>query len=410
MNRLAVDFEVPAVTDWRFRHDPRRIEFISERLEVEFAHTTYLMTRWPSWRLTYRSQDGAERAVTSAIAQSAILSCLEHVRTRPSKPADRLATYELLRDLPTPTHARLVRMGARYWHGVQFLAACPGAASLLESSPALFAAADALWAAGRTDIASLSELETLCRGRQRRLAARLGFNASECVCKVLRKFESYDLSAENWRRLIKNIACPEVLRPLQHAPLVPVLALEILSADDPGDVLPAGVMAEFVIAALQGGFLYLPINLPQLCSIGATLKCHGLLKTRPKSAKELSWLITRGKAMLSDRPFPAGPTVNLPGLSPIITPRDLQTEGTEMQHCVGNWAYVTGALKGEYCFYRMLFPERATIALRRERAWCPWKFEQVRGVRNTKLKPETLDQISKVLRAAAIHAPSPANN
>jgi hypothetical protein len=96
-------------------------------------------------------------------------------------------------------------------------------------------------------------------------------------------------------------------------------------------------------------------------------------------------------------PAPPGPTPGEralrepppapPGFAPLRTPQELREEGREMKHCVGS--YRRRVERGECFLYRVLQPERATLAVRWSKTRSVWSVDQLRGFQNARVRPET---------------------
>jgi hypothetical protein len=74
-------------------------------------------------------------------------------------------------------------------------------------------------------------------------------------------------------------------------------------------------------------------------------------------------------------------------IQPLRTAAELREEGEVMQHCVGS--YDGKVLRGECHVYRVLEPERATLALRWQSSRRQWEIAQLRGTGNRAVGFET---------------------
>ncbi|MBF0355974.1 MAG: hypothetical protein HQL43_12125 [Alphaproteobacteria bacterium] len=98
-----------------------------------------------------------------------------------------------------------------------------------------------------------------------------------------------------------------------------------------------------------------------------------------------------------DRRFPRPPIPGNSHLRPIRSVHELQKEGRQMCHCVGNDNYVNQALDGRSYFYRWIGEEIATVELFFHFPTKRWMLCNALGHCNKSLKPETLDAIKAVL-------------
>jgi hypothetical protein len=86
---------------------------------------------------------------------------------------------------------------------------------------------------------------------------------------------------------------------------------------------------------------------------------------------------------------------------------DLVAESDVMHHCAGREkSYARRVMNGRLYFYRMLEPERLTIAIRPSAHW--WVVEEVRGVCNRKPSDAASFLIWRWITQRAVAAPQPA--
>jgi PcfJ-like protein len=97
------------------------------------------------------------------------------------------------------------------------------------------------------------------------------------------------------------------------------------------------------------------------------------------------------------RPQPPAPPA---GVVPLRTQAALAAEGREMDHCVAT--YGRKVERGTYLIYRVLEPERATLALSWNRIRAEWSIDQLSGFANQPVRPETKQFLREWLETGGV--------
>jgi hypothetical protein len=96
--------------------------------------------------------------------------------------------------------------------------------------------------------------------------------------------------------------------------------------------------------------------------------------------------------------FPLPPYPGTELIVPIRTPAQLRVEGEAMGNCVGDSGYVRKGMSGTSAYYRIYYPERCTLELRRTRL--RWEVGELKAERNADPRPQTRRFVSEWLSAA----------
>ena len=96
-------------------------------------------------------------------------------------------------------------------------------------------------------------------------------------------------------------------------------------------------------------------------------------------------------------PFPPAPLQEDKRLQPLTSARMMRSEGHWMHNCIGG--LVRSVVAGSCYFYRWEGAEPATVCLVRNRS-SGWELGECRGVGNSSLSPETMQQIGAAVQAA----------
>lgn len=277
-----------------------------------------------------------------------------------------------------------------HWQLLQFLNAGGGPArELLESNPALGYLASLAGAAKELGL------------RRRTLAALLGFPETEHAVRLLRKVPAPWITPEFLAQLRTVIRQePEVDAVIKHLKRINPLALEVLRDRE----LRVAVAPDCITRLSRA-----PAHTSQCDLIGRMRDLQEYANARgvaPPRIRVLSDLDRPAPPQahkpdrLPDTPavqspplprprnrsvFPVPPLDNLtaPGvrIEAIRSRQELIAESEALRHCAGrDPSYARRVTGGRLYFYRMIEPERLTIALRREGQ--RWAIDEVRGVYN----------------------------
>lgn len=377
-------FDSQRQSNFRFKAEPMRLSGSAEGLALTIGRSNYWISRWPQFDFFYSTALGAPRLVPQSL-RPALRHTLETLRLEHDQ-SRRVVAYGLVRDLPLWVHARLVPMQDHYWLGVETLARFPQSTCLLEASPALFSLFAHFSDQGLLASTPPETIDTLLRSRQRSLLRWLGFGWMETHCKILRRFSTYRFTFVEWNTLMRNLRTPEVVRLLQHTPVVPPAALEFLSGFELVGLLTPRAIADFVSASIsKGGFFGPRLNIDEVFSTAVLLRRYGLVRSPLSSIAEYKFRRAQMNEQLDHLPIARGPTIDEPGVAPIRTVGELRDEGREMSHCVGDSSFIHDALRGTACFYRIDQPIRATLSLRRHNGLGKWRPSQLSGPANARI-------------------------
>lgn len=96
-------------------------------------------------------------------------------------------------------------------------------------------------------------------------------------------------------------------------------------------------------------------------------------------------------------PFPSPPLRGTKDIIPLCNIAELSTEGTAMHHCVASYAPAIRA--GNTYIYRIVFPERATLEVRKNYAGI-WKLQQIKGPYNGNISRDSIKAVEHWLHDA----------
>lgn len=349
----------------------------------------------------------------------------------------RVAACRFLIDhWPEEARDRIRAFPSAHWQLLQLVnAAGEPALELPRSNPALG------W------LAAMAGAANQISSRRRSLAALVGFPETEHAVRLLRKVPTTAISPEFLAQLRAAIADErEADVVLTHLNRINPVALEV--ARDPDlrasvspecmvrlSRIPATVAHCDLVARMRDLVEYArdqglreprirsladldrraptapprpeprvtPLALPAAaaCAIPAAAPPPPVVVV-PDLNRPVSAIRIRAQAPL-EFPEPPLPDLMAPGIriNAIRRPSDLAQEGAAMDHCAGHKSWMRRALNGRVFFYRMLEPERLTIAIRERplrQAMQGWTIEEIRGPMNRHPTESTLRLVHSWLR------------
>lgn len=295
------------------------------------------------------------------------------------------AVPERYRDLVMPFRDRR-------WHMLALLARCPGAGDLVASNPALAFCLASNWAF-HWPVPShpLRAARALVYKKQRRILEWLGFPGTEAVRQLLRRIPRESMTVEFLTSLRAAIQLPELARRLGFMgrvtmdvfyliatpEIAPYVAFSLLDEVSHDRVPDAGRMFAYKIRDMLHMSEELQRKLPVMRSVAQVNQLHD----------DLVFDFNLRREDAGGDPLPPPPLPGKAGeIEPLETCHDLALEGRLQQHCVGSYSHAVR--HGQAYVYRMLKPERATLAIAFGRGG--WRLRDIRGFRNADVRPESL--------------------
>ena len=217
--------------------------------------------------------------------------------------------------------------------------------------------------------------------RQRDILETLGLPSSRSAVRVLRRVVDQEIDKPLLDNLFRWLGDERAGRTLAHAPRIgPALRL----LPDPGRLSWLAPSAlQDVLGTVD------PQSLQLLAECARIVNRLDRLGFEPPGRLQSLSGLESWRERLGDRHrkaartgsnmnLPKPPIEGVPGvIEPIRSGLALLEEGEQMSHCV--FDYYEDALSGRLAFYRILAPERATLALERgsgRRGWRVWSFKR----------------------------------
>jgi len=310
-----------------------------------------------------------------------------------------------------PMHARepVRRFPHAHWELLMFLNDGGDAATdLLETNPALaFLAATFAFAERGT---GNSTLPTLLSQKRRALASKFGYADAEASVRVLQKIPPSSVTQPLLDTVREALKDPRSERVLLHATQISPALLTVIRNP-----------------ALSGRFS--PTSLRQLERIGPDLPQLDVIFRLEKLAEQarlrnLPVPMIRSLRDIDDAyrppppgqtgkpvryhkgPFPDPPVPETTAIRALRSRQALKKEGAEMSHCIGtNSYYAWQILYGTVYAYRVLWPQRLTLAIRK--TGDTWRIGELKGPHDAAPGRFAVNAIEKWLSGESLSKPLP---
>ena len=352
--------------------------------------------------------------------------------------------FERFRD-ELPEH--LVRVvepfGSHQWPLLMLLHEQPRAVDLARSNPVLAycLANNDQFRGTRCEAAAIEALGH-SQQRQRMILKWLGFPGTECMVRIMRKILPAGVSPSLLRRLrpalqsdpgvaellshrtrisagLIMLLIPERLRPL----ITPRLLMEVERAGDADRAAEAG---DSVLSSLRLIKEFAPrrrirpfTSLAQISTFRqqvdeeyqahlrrqdeARQEAQRIARQEDHRRREQARIRRRRegerRAAIAARPYPSPPVPGTPDIVPLTSVEQLRAEGKELCNCVGSYASLV--LKGGLYVYRVMAPERATLAIKR-RPDGSWRRSELKKQANRDVRQSTKSFVDGWLRRYAL--------
>ncbi len=317
-------------------------------------------------------------------------------------PQTKAGAFELLRKtIPAPFAATLAPFQSCQWNPLVFLHFNRDFYDLLKSSPAL-----AYYLANDRDVSlriyreRQSFLTKLIGTKQVDLLDHVGLGCTKQMVGIVKKIRAESADMDNIRELQKVRGIPEALKALSHLESINMGVLALVAE---GDRIMRHLTPTFLSDVSQERSSHYSTAIYGLFS--ECQRMHRLLNPQrpfPRMASlakfreyydELAALLANphggGLPSLWEE-LPAPPIQDSQDIQAIQTHRGLWDEGRQQHNCVAT--YVKRVTSGYIYVYRVLKPQRATLAIARNRG--RWHIDELKGTCNQPVGQETLQAVT----------------
>ena len=400
--------------------------------ELTPANKTY-QPFWPDFRLIRPyTEESAERS-----ARDRIVHHPEYSDRLESK-EDAFSAFR--KEIPDHIAKVVSPFLSHQWPLMALLHAQPSAMDLATSNPALACcvANNNEFRRTKVKVAAIQAVSYAPR-KQRDIAKWLGFPDSEAVVKILKRVPPESASPGVMRMLRSVLSeCPDIMKLLGHLQIINEEVIELIGPWRVRELVTSKLLHE-VSKNTDGADVVRPADII-LASLAILNEMKDERKLRPfqsitqihslqakVDADYLQWQdqlrrlaevrrqrqeqqrVRLGEARLERgslprrnsgrQPFPKPPLPGTDSIVPITSWVELESEGAEQRNCVVTKAQ--SILAGRYFVYRVMKPERATLAI----SYYPsgsWYRSELRAAGNQKVGKETIRMVDFWLRAHSL--------
>ncbi|SMP45985.1 PcfJ-like protein [Desulfonatronum zhilinae] len=307
--------------------------------------------------------------------------------------------YRFSETIPEQIRAAVTRFPKRQWHMLSFLARCGNAArDLTAANPALAFALASNWVFHAPAVQRpMRSARTLATKKQRYILAWLGFPGSESARKVLIKVRCSALTIPAMLYLRQALSDPVSQKLMAHAPsinpgvlrmvtdqhLLPYVTLTLLE-----DVSNQPMEEHYPVAAyLLRDILCMLEELPVAFRLAPMRSLAVLRNVHDNLVGDLNDPRRSSRHMV----FPEPPLPGNDSIIPITTRAELAEEGRHQHNCVA--CYSRRVQNGQAYIYRVLHPERCTVALTRKGD--TWMVSEVKRDKNMLPSSESVRAVAR---------------
>lgn len=302
-------------------------------------------------------------------------------------------------NVPEGLRRMVARFPGRHWHLLAMAARCPDSIQLLKENPALGFALASAWAFTPLQSRGVMRFIRLWSQRRRRvIAARLGFPDAQATVSILTRIEP-EVCGLGWLLEMRRIlADPAWNKTVRHLPRLNAGAMFFLCKPAfRNRVAPAFIhemaeqtsMNELDLCLFDTMRMEKQLQMPRRTGLrsGAELRAYHDELVERMNREQASGIL--------EMEFPAPPIQGTSTIVPLATPRELIDEAQAQHNCI--LSYARDVKSRSIYFYRMLVPERATLALVPSRG--AWKLKEIAGPCNQPVSNKAEEEVQRWLES-----------
>jgi hypothetical protein len=307
--------------------------------------------------------------------------------------------------VPAAIRSMLGRFPAWHWELLSGVAASTAVLELLQTNPALGLMSQVYWKFQETEKRSTEYAVTLATRRQREIAGALGFPAMNWAVRVLAKIPAEcvhirdlqiirrlmnDAQTAKWMRHLERIDSA-LLSLLTYPHLRDAISWQLVQelASDHSEQASARTVMQLIELDEHRRRLRRPAGSPYRTVNGISDAWRALQETRPPPRQA-------SKPVVKKFQFPVAPLPTDIGITPLLSHEAITREAEMQDNCVDS--YIDAARKGQVYLFRMTFPERATLAVKRK--YGQWRYTELKGPRNRPVRRATRAYVREWLTLA----------
>ncbi len=312
---------------------------------------------------------------------------------------------EFFRVVPATIRSTLGRFPGWHWELLSGVAKSAGVLELLHANPALGLMSQVYWEFQAIDEQSVEYAASLATRRQRDIAGALGFPAMKWVVRVLAKIPveslhirdlltirrlTNDTQSAKWLRHVARLNGP-LLCLMSDPHLRRAISWQLINdlARNHNERTSGETVMRLIELEEYRRCLQRPTGQPYQTVNEVADAWRAFQETR-RAPRQVSGFGT------NKLQFPIAPLPNDSSIIPLLSRKAIALEGNEQDNCVAS--YISAARRGQVYLFKVFFPERATVAVKRRRG--QWYCAELKGPRNRPVRSATRTYIRRWLTRA----------
>ena len=299
--------------------------------------------------------------------------------------------------IPEREKEALSKFPVRQWHILSMIARCPGALELAYNNPALAFCLASNWCFHQPPVKKpLRSVRSLLLKKQKQALLWLGFPSTNQAVNILRKLSSNCLNINcmlTLRTLINQNS--EKVKILSHLPRINTSIVYLLNKPALSKHVSFNALVDIGnILVTNTPFIHPIINDILFMFDELKKSTTGLYFKSFKRIVETYFELNKEIRLLYEKDliFPAAPIQGNRHIIPLNKYADLYYESQEQNNCVASMT--TKIIQGKVYLYKVLYPERATLALKPIRKGS-WEIREITARCNKKVKKETVQTVER---------------
>jgi hypothetical protein len=314
----------------------------------------------------------------------------------------RRAAFRAFRSfIPEELAGTCEEIPARQWMMLKLMQASSHAAELAIGNPALvFALSHPKFF--REQFSTLEGAAIVAKRRQREVASWVGFPESDSSVKTLSKLVPASVTISTLKAMRRGINEPHGKKLLSHLPVINAGVVAFAADHELCESVPMSLLEEVSRTAAENSDCNAA---PMLQECMQLCRFLGESPKRPSSLRKLQeWHLEMSRRWAIKNPPQTGPIFVPPlegtaTIQPILSESELLQEGMEQNNCVA--IRLQSVRAGKVFIYRVIAPERATVAIVRGPAG-QWVIQEIKLRFNQQVSPSTLKHVNDWLENRAI--------
>lgn len=294
----------------------------------------------------------------------------------------------------------LMPFRCRSWQMYCFFCRCPGGLELAESCRSLAFMLANPRPFGVTVQRPMRAARARLKRRRKDIAAGLGFPRREAAVRILGRVPAASLEAPTLLKLREGMRNPAAFKKMCHLPRLNAGVIHVLGDSRIEAAASQGLLEEICGDTSQDypdddfhQMMCETVTKHRLLNDGA-IPVYGSVGEVFQACERMDELIFE-RGSLTDVPFPPPPVGGNDNIEYVSSSRELFREGELQKNCLSSPHYISAAFAGELFFYRVLRPQRCTLALCKDETGT-WLYD-FRASCNSEPSPEAMDEVSRWL-------------